>query len=88
MKRKKKIDLKSFYNSYISSLRNSLYKVDLKKISTIIDLLKEQFKKKKKIFICGNGGSAAIANHYICDYLKLLYLSLLVPQETLITFIN
>ena len=22
--------------------------------------------------MCGNGGSAAIANHYICDYLKFL----------------
>ena len=22
------------------------------------------------IFVCGNGGSAAIANHYICDFLK------------------
>ncbi len=72
MKRKNKIELKSFYQSYIRSLGNSLDKVDLKKISTIINLLKEQFKKKKKIFICGNGGSAAIANHYICDYLKLL----------------
>ena len=51
MKRKKKIDLKSFYNSYISSLRNSLYKVDLKKISTIIDLLMEQFKKKKNFYL-------------------------------------
>ncbi len=53
MKRKKKIDLKSFYNSYINSLRNSLDKVDLKKISTIIDLLKEQFKKKKKFLFAG-----------------------------------
>jgi phosphoheptose isomerase len=24
------------------------------------------------IFVCGNGGSAAIANHYVCDFSKLL----------------
>ena len=29
-------------------------------------------KKKRTIFVCGNGGSAAISNHYICDYLKFL----------------
>ena len=25
-----------------------------------------------KLLIAGNGGSAAIANHYVCDYLKFL----------------
>ena len=72
MKNKSKLELKKFYNNYTNSLKNSLDSVDLKKIFSIIDLLKTQFRKKKKIFVCGNGGSAAIANHYICDYLKLL----------------
>ena len=72
MKNKSKLELKKFYNNYTNSLKNSLDSVDLKKILSIIDLLKTQFRKKKKIFVCGNGGSAAIANHYICDYLKLL----------------
>ena len=26
--------------------------------------------KKKKIFICGNGGSASISNHFVCDHQK------------------
>lgn len=72
MKNKSKLELKKFYNNYTNSLKNSLDSVDLKKIFSIVDLLKTQFRKKKKIFVCGNGGSAAIANHYICDYLKLL----------------
>ena len=72
MKNKSKIELKKFYNSYTNSLKNSLDKVDLKKISLITNLLKIQFKKRKKFLFAGNGGSAAIANHYICDYLKLL----------------
>ena len=37
-------------------------------------MLQMQFIKKLKtrgtIFVCGNGGSAAISNHYICDFLK------------------
>ena len=27
-------------------------------------------KKGNTIYVCGNGGSAAIANHYVCDFLK------------------
>ena len=67
-----KLDLKNFYREYTDSLKNSLDKVDLKKLSNIANILIKQFKNKKKIFVCGNGGSAAIANHYICDYLKLI----------------
>ena len=53
-------------------MKKSLDNVDIKKFSLIVKLLENTFKKKKQIFVCGNGGSAAIANHYICDYLKLL----------------
>lgn len=38
----------------------------------IVDLIEEKIMSKHTIFVCGNGGSAAIANHYVCDYLKLL----------------
>ena len=47
----------------------------LKLSDSIIFSAKKIFKTIKnggKIFICGNGGSAAIANHYVCDYLKFL----------------
>lgn len=44
---------------------NSLY-FD-KKIPQII---KDSIKNKQKIFIAGNGGSSAIANHYSCDLSK------------------
>jgi len=72
MIKKNNLDIKKFYQNYINSLKQSLDKVDMKKLSLIVDLLITTFKKKKQIFVCGNGGSAAISNHYICDYLKLL----------------
>jgi D-sedoheptulose 7-phosphate isomerase len=68
----KNLNLNNFYQSYINSLKHSLDKVDMKKLSLIVDIFITTFKKKKQIFVCGNGGSAAISNHYICDYLKLL----------------
>ena len=35
--------------------------------------MKKTIKTKKKVFVCGNGGSAALANHYACDHQKILY---------------
>ncbi len=36
----------------------------------IVDILKKAKEKKQKVFVAGNGGSAAIAMHYVCDFLK------------------
>ena len=36
----------------------------------IISLLRDSKKNKQKIFIAGNGGSAATAMHYSCDFSK------------------
>lgn len=44
----------------------------MKILIKIANLLENKIKSNKNIFICGNGGSAAIANHYVADYLKLL----------------
>ena len=72
MKNKKKISVTSFFNSYISTLNITLKNVDLKQLQLTVNLILFTIKKRKKIIVCGNGGSAAIANHYVCDYLKFL----------------
>jgi len=36
----------------------------------ILRLLKNSVKNNQKIFVAGNGGSAALANHYVCDFSK------------------
>ena len=71
---KKNKILKNFTTIIMSLLKKSLDSVDIKKFSMIVELLESTFKKKKKdkFLYVVNGGSAAIANHYICDYLKLL----------------
>jgi len=38
--------------------------------SEILSILKNSIKNNQKIFVGGNGGSAAIAMHYICDFSK------------------
>lgn len=61
-----------FINDYISNLTSSITKINFKKIEKASELILKTIVKKKTIYVCGNGGSTAISNHYICDYLKFL----------------
>src|SRR3989344_5706596 len=56
-----------FIDSYILELTRSLHTLDKKKIELIIDALTDAYKKDRKVFILGNGGSAATASHMACD---------------------
>ncbi|MDA9643783.1 SIS domain-containing protein [Candidatus Pelagibacter sp.] len=62
----------SFVNNYLLDLTNSIKKSDMSAIEKAADKIHETVKKKKTIYVCGNGGSAAISNHYVADYLKFL----------------
>jgi len=70
--KKKYLKLSNFYNDYISSLFQGMKKIDFNKLEKATAMIENKIKLKKNIFLCGNGGSAAIANHYIADYFKLL----------------
>ena len=62
----------SFFNDYISTLITSIQNTNYENIQQASDLILKTVKRNNTIFVCGNGGSAAISNHYICDYLKFL----------------
>ena len=70
MKKIKKID--NFFNNYLNNITKSLLKVNKTKLNKAADEILKTIKRKGTIFVCGNGGSAAISNHYICDFLKYL----------------
>lgn len=70
MRKTKKID--DFFNNYISNITKCLLRVDKTKLDAAATEILKTIKRKRTIFICGNGGSAAISNHYICDFLKYL----------------
>jgi len=70
MKKIKNID--NFFNNYLNNITKSLLKVNKTKLNKAADEILKTIKRKGTIFVCGNGGSAAISNHYICDFLKYL----------------
>ena len=68
----KKIKFQSFFKEHLKKLNNSLLKLNSKILEKASEKILTTIKNEKQIFVCGNGGSAAIANHYVPDYLKLI----------------
>ena len=63
---------KKFFNQYFKK-QSELLNFDEKTIDELkktSDILNKVRKKKKKVMIFGNGGSAAIANHFSVDLTK------------------
>ncbi len=57
------------YN-YLKNLKELINNIKAEEIQKIIDVLEQAHSHKRKIFIIGNGGSAATANHFACDFGK------------------
>ena len=64
--------IEDYYNDYFVELNKSFDKNARENLKKITNFLKKNYKKKNNIFVCGNGGSAAIANHFECDHKKIL----------------
>lgn len=62
------------YSNHITDYFNDLRKVfdimDITSISNFINLMKDAAASGRKVYICGNGGSASTASHFAGDYNK------------------
>ena len=63
-------NINEFFQQYTTKLNQAITNLDIKKFNLASKLIKNTIKNGKSIYVCGNGGSAAIANHYVCDFLK------------------
>jgi phosphoheptose isomerase len=59
-----------FATAYFEQMAAAVRDTDLSPLNEIAAALKETVDNGNFIFICGNGGSAGIANHSLCDFLK------------------
>jgi D-sedoheptulose 7-phosphate isomerase len=64
-----------FFRKYIDTVHSAYNTLDLKKLSYISSIINKKIKQKKNIFVCGNGGSASVANHFLCDFNKGIKIS-------------
>jgi phosphoheptose isomerase len=61
---------KKFFIDYINNANQALNSIDLTKLDCIYRILKKTILNNKQIFVAGNGGSASVANHFLCDFNK------------------
>jgi D-sedoheptulose 7-phosphate isomerase len=52
---------------YFTSLARLLTTVDIALSERILDVLFQTYQRDGSVIVCGNGGSAATASHFVCD---------------------
>lgn len=58
----------SFLDAYAERLGAALRSVDTQALHAAQAILRDAHSRDAMIFACGNGGSAAISNHLVCDH--------------------
>ena len=60
----------NFAARYRDQLLSAINQIDLEKVSTAVEWFHEARENGGRIYVSGNGGSAATASHFVCDMLK------------------
>ncbi|MFV2015461.1 MAG: SIS domain-containing protein, partial [Candidatus Heimdallarchaeota archaeon] len=69
---KKYTDIENYVEDYFNEINLAALSIDRNKLSEAIKILTKAYKNGSMVYSCGNGGSAAIANHLVCDHCKLV----------------
>ncbi len=65
-------DFNDFVKDYYNNLIDGSKLIDNEQLKLCAEICETVFQNNNWLFVCGNGGSAAIANHFIADYTKLI----------------
>ena len=68
--KKKYKSIKEFSLQYLMLRYKDITSINFIELEKIIHLIEKKIEKQQTLYVCGNGGSAAIANHFVSDYLK------------------
>ncbi|AVM75618.1 SIS domain-containing protein [Magnetospirillum gryphiswaldense] len=63
-------NIADYYSDYSARIVQALASVDTRQLERANEILAETIDHDRQIFSCGNGGSAAIANHLVCDHAR------------------
>jgi len=64
------MDYKNDIINYFAKLKETIDLISIDDFNKVIEVLEEGREAEKSIFVMGNGGSAATASHYVCDFNK------------------
>ncbi|MHA1597440.1 MAG: SIS domain-containing protein [Alphaproteobacteria bacterium] len=62
----------AFADAYYDRLTAAAASVDRDRLAQAADILEATYRAKNTLFVCGNGGSAAISGTFVCDHSKLV----------------
>jgi D-sedoheptulose 7-phosphate isomerase len=62
--------LRDFINGYKAGFAAVVDSIDPDRIELAVEILRQAFENGQRIFVAGNGGSAATASHMACDLAK------------------
>lgn len=58
------------FKDYVTQLIDGLVELDKKNLDLAVEELVAAYANGRNVFVCGNGGSAAISEHFTCDHSK------------------
>jgi D-sedoheptulose 7-phosphate isomerase len=56
--------------AYFDKLKRVIDIINVNQVNNLMNLLVKALQEERRIFIMGNGGSAATASHFVCDFNK------------------
>jgi D-sedoheptulose 7-phosphate isomerase len=65
-------DANGYVDAYFFQVSEAAASVSRTKVEEAAAILTKAFSNGSMVYSCGNGGSAAIANHLVCDHCKLV----------------
>ena len=65
--------MKFTIKNYIEQHNLVIKNFDCKEVESAISIIRKTIEKGKRVAVCGNGGSALAASHYITDWNKMVY---------------
>ncbi len=62
--------IRAFIHEYLEDIKKLAESINGEALEKVIEILREAYRAKRRVFVFGNGGSAATANHFRCDFGK------------------
>ena len=64
------MDYTNDISAYFNRLKETIDKINVDDLNEVMNVLEQAREEGHQVFVMGNGGSAATASHYVCDFNK------------------
>jgi len=65
-------DIGTYWTDYSARLQSAASSIDMARLAQAGETLANAYRAGASVYVCGNGGSAAISNHLVCDHVKCI----------------